>query len=1054
MITIYKSHSLTKLSKRLSGTIRKMEKRDPFDPIPIIVPNQDTSRWLKLSLAEELGIIGNLRFILPSEWQYQQIRKLYSDLPNKLPSDLDSMKWAIAEILSDPSLRKELALPDYYISSQPDETKEQATVQLAGQLSSVFDQYLNYRPEMILKWQSGNVGSGNENWQGKLWNILNDRWKAKYSNELGINKAELYKNTIQSISRGDILPEDWVSLFNPGLIPAPIVKMLELCGKTSKIDIYKILPANNPDPCKTTEQNELVKAFGDEMRGVSMLFELENSTVIPEYPELKQPENVLQAVRQSIIKNKPVNPFPAERIAQEGIEIHSCHSSLREVETLHQFLIKQFETDPTLQPDDILVMTPDPDRYKQEIHAVFDTVEEGLPYIPYHIGYDRSAEDEELRLSFVRLLELPDSRFSFSSVLDLLSSGPVRLRFGLSESDLVQIKQWMEDNHVIWGLDADHRKDFDQPGESIHTWQSAMKRGWLGQLMGNPDQFFVNDELLYEGIRTTDQRLTWARFSAFLRQLNELRSISKKKRTVGEWSELISFRMKLFLSDESLNSRSGIQLYDIIQNLTESVAISGFRSEVSYTTYRNEIVSAIEQYKASTAIFTRGVTFSSMVPVRSLPFKIVALIGLNESSFPRKPVHPDFDIMAQNPEPFERNRKNEDRNLFLESILSAGNIHYCSYTGQSPKDNETIPPSPIISEWIGILSEMTGIPESEIVDNEALNGFSPNNFTLKNSCSSVYYGVAAAMADQSVSISGFDISQPIQPDENDPIIDVDHLVMFFSNPLRFFLKKRFDVSLTEPKEEKNEFDFNHLERHLLFQRVLGWILNDGLNEAVYNSVLQSGVLPSGWPGKRLFNELIGQAKTAKQELISKNVSPKSVNYEISIPLQNKRIEGSVKSYSNNEYLDINPSAKSGKVLLQSWLRHLLYCTAQNKKSSSLLLCQLKKDSPVWIRFKPIDQSDEILQILAGIYEDGIKEPLYLFPKTQAEYQEAIINNKNKPPEQYAKSEFEGGFKKHGEREDVYITTLIGENTEFRDEFLRGEHQKIVKLMLENSEVLK
>lgn len=1054
MITIYKSQSLTKLSERLSGTIRKMEKRDPFNPIQIVVPNLDTSRWLKLSLAEKLGITGNVLYLLPSEWQYKQIRKLYPNLPNKLPSDLDSMKWAITEILSDPSLRKELAVPDSYIASQPEETKEQAAVQLAGQLSSVFDQYLNYRPEIILKWQTGNVGKGDENWQGKLWNILNERWKTQYSNELGINKADLYNNTIHSIERGDILPEDWISLFNPGLIPAPIVRMLELCGKTSEIDIYKIQPAINPDPEITSEKNELVNAFGDEMRGMNKLFDPDNSTVIPDYHVLKQPNTVLQAVQQSIIENKPVKPFPVEHIEQQGIEIHSCHSSLREVETLHQFLIRQFETDPTLQPDDVLVMTPNPDHHKQAIHAVFDTLEDGLPNIPYHIGHDRSDEAEELRLTFLRMLELPDSRYSFSDVMDLLSSGPVRLKFGLSESDVVQIKQWMEDNHVIWGLDAGHRKDFNQPGESIQTWQSAMKRGWLGQLMGDPDQLFVNDELLYDGINTTDQRLIWARFSAFLRQLNELRRIAKKKRGVEEWSELINHQMKLFLSDESLTSRAGIQLYDITQNLTESAVTAGFRSEVSFTTIRNEIVSAIEQHKASTAIFTRGVTFSSMVPVRSLPFKIVALIGLNESNFPRKPVHPDFDLMAQNPEPYERNRKNEDRNLFLESILSAEKIHYCSYTGQSSKDNETIPPSPVISEWIGILCEMTGLPESGIVKKEALNGFSPNNFIGNNSCSSVYYGVAAAMDDQSSSFSGFKIKQSIQPDETEPVIDIDDFVMFFSNPVRFFLKKRFEVSLPEPDEDKKEFDFNHLERHILFQRVLGWTLKDGLNESVYNSVLQSGVLPSGWPGERLFLELIDQAKTAKHELISKEISPESIAYEISIPLQIRRIEGSVQSYSNNEYLDINPSAKSGKVLLQSWLRHLLYCAGRNKKSSSLLLCQLKKGSPVWIKFGPIDQPVEILQNLAGIYEAGIKEPLYFFPKTQAEYQEAILKNKNKSPEQYAKSEFEGGFKKHGEREDVYITTLIGEHTEFRDEFLTGEHQKIIKLMLENCEVLK
>jgi len=150
---IYKSHNLELLADKLSQQLRKNRPDDPLKSIPVIVPNLDTSRWLKLKLAQKLGVIANIEFLLPAEWQYRQIRVIYPDLPKTLPSDPDPMRWSIFDLLMNSKIRSQFPRLDEYTKSRPDERREEAVMQLARQIASVFDQYLMYRPDMILRWQ-------------------------------------------------------------------------------------------------------------------------------------------------------------------------------------------------------------------------------------------------------------------------------------------------------------------------------------------------------------------------------------------------------------------------------------------------------------------------------------------------------------------------------------------------------------------------------------------------------------------------------------------------------------------------------------------------------------------------------------------------------------------------------------------------------------------------------------------------------------------------------------------------------------------------------------
>ncbi|MEX2456023.1 MAG: exodeoxyribonuclease V subunit gamma, partial [Balneolaceae bacterium] len=697
MISIFKSHNLHHLAGHLTDHLEKFKPADPFKPQQIIVPNLDTSRWLKLELAEGMGIAANFEFILPAEWQYRQIRKLYPNLPRQLPSDPDSMRWSIFDVLMDDQLRKAFPKPNRYINSQSNEMKEQAAMQLARQISSVFDQYLMYRPEMILKWQEGETGHGDEKWQAELWNLLNRTWKKQHENDSKFNKAELHQHTVEAVENGSLTPEDPVYVFNPGLIPKPIVKLFKACGDHCDLTFYTIQPSENLST--NDRKNELLQSFGEEAGNVEELFQILDGKLTCDFRFEQKTDNSLHRVKKQIIENQPIDAASGKAKLDESIQVQSCHSPLREIETLHQFLLKQFEKNKDLHPDDILVVTPDLQVYEPAIDAVFGIPEEGIPTIPYHLGSMNAGSSHSVKRAFSHFLSLPDSRFTFAEVMDLFQMKPIREKLGLSESDCQKVKQWMEENHVMWAMDANHRKEWDQPAEEMQTWYSALKRTWLGQWMGDEDYTMAGGSPLYNGVGSTDDQEIWAAFTRFLNRLDAMRNSTKRNSDCSTWCERITKWIEMFFSVDDLQSREGLSILNIVDTLKETHKIANVSRKVPFGLIRQEIISSLDQQSSGSTLFTRGVTFSTMVPVRSLPFKMIALIGLNEDKFPRKPTSPDFDLMAQFPETSDRNRKKEDRNLFLESILSAEDIHYCSYVGKSPFDNEAIPPSTIVSEW-------------------------------------------------------------------------------------------------------------------------------------------------------------------------------------------------------------------------------------------------------------------------------------------------------------------------------------------------------------------
>jgi exodeoxyribonuclease V gamma subunit len=539
MISVIRSHHLTILAKRLAEALERSAPDDPLRPQAIIVPNLDTARWLKLFLAGENGISGNLECMLPAEWQWKQVRKLYPDLSGVLPSDQQPMKWSLFKLLTDSGICSEFPVLEKYVSNQPEETKERAVLQLAGQIASVFDQYLIYRPEMILSWQKGRRGKGDERWQSGLWRELDKIWKA--SGPGSLNKAELFQKTHNAFKKGTIKTAEHLFVFNAGLIPLPIVSMLKEAGRESEITVFHVQPSKTLDE----NQNELFQSLGAEARNMHKMVQLLEGTIEEEF-SAEFPHTLLGFVQRSIAEGTSLRAIENEwKQHNIDIEIRSCHSPLREMETLYQFLLERFEADETLNPDDVLVVTPDPETFKPFIRAVFKNPDEGQPDIPFHLSSSPSASSG-FRQALHQLMQVVDSRFTFSQVMDLFQSEAVRETFSLSDSSVSMVREWMQDNHVIWGLDEDHRQEWGQPRDSFQTWRSALKSGWLGHMISGENGIAGDDTLLYNGITSTSESEIWAAFSGFLNRLDQMRVQAKQKRTAADWSKWLDWWLPRF----------------------------------------------------------------------------------------------------------------------------------------------------------------------------------------------------------------------------------------------------------------------------------------------------------------------------------------------------------------------------------------------------------------------------------------------------------------------------------------------------------------------------
>jgi len=1048
----------------------------------IVVQSKGMERWVSTQLAQRHGICANYRFPFPNAFVHEVFQKVIPDIPEHSDFDPKTMTWRIMKLLPECIRKAGFEILSTYLGDAQRNVKR---FQLSERIADTFDQYLLFRPEMIFQWEGGEEN----HWQAVLWRELVKETGTMHRAALGrafLSAAEESLTTLHS------LPER-ISVFGISALPRFHIQMFETLSRFSQINLFLMNPCKEywGDILSDWEMKKTIAQKGtrdlvlEELhleKGNSLLasmgalgkdfFDLVNEYDCEEFPSFKKNsgENTLLSRIQSDILNlrdRHQDLDAKERITRNdnSIQIHSCHSPMREIEVLHDRLLDMFEKDSDLLPKDILVMTPDIETYAPYIQAVFDTPTDASRKIPFSIA-DRSIRQEsEIINAFLAILDLLGSRFTASQVFAILESTAVHRKFDIMEADLTLVRKWLTDTRIRWGIDSKDRSQLGLPALAENTWKAGLERLILGYALPGQDENMFNAILPYDHIEGSNASVL-GRLLGFTEQLFTCVTSLRQPRTLNQWSKtLTELCEKFFMPDEDTEREMQV-IRRAFNDLGDMQKIAIFDEAIDIDVIKWHLKNLLETEGFGFGFITGGVTFCAMLPMRSIPFKVICCVGMNGDAYPRQAKPLGFDLIAKHPKPGDRSRRNDDRYLFLEAILSARKMLYTSYVGQNIQDNSTIPPSVVVSELMDYIEQGFTISGNKILDHiftkHRLQAFSPEYFKEGEklfSYSEEDRQAAQCILEAREAPLSFISTGLSNPEEDWKTVDLNDLSTFFSNPSRFLLNKRLGIHLEERAsilEDREAFDVKALEKYLLNKKLLEKKLEGENLKDFFPLVHAAGQLPHGTPGECIFEELSQGVESfvEKSKLYIQETTLEPL--EVDLNISGFRLKGRINPIYPERLLHYRYARVRARDRLTIWIHHLalnsLITDTYPRTSILAGLEPVKGREAVWAawEYSPVENSKEILEILLNEYWEGLMKPLHFFPDTSWTYVHTMLE-KNKSEEDALNSArriWEKTDYHRGECEDPYYQLCFGNTDPLDLEFGRIA-EEVFRPFLEN-----
>jgi exodeoxyribonuclease V gamma subunit len=670
-----------------------------------------------------------------------------------------------------------------------------------------------------------------------------------------------------------------------------------------------------------------------------------------------------------------------------SLQVHVCHGPMREVEVLHDQLHWLFEQHPDLTPADVVVMTPDIDAYAPCIEAVFGGAQ-GIRRIPFTVA-DRSLRAESpLVEAFLGLLDLRGSRYEADRLLALLDTPAVHRRFGLVAGDLDLVQRLVRESAVRWGVDAAMRERLGLPAGPEHTWRFGLDRLLLGFALPGGDRRLRDGVLACDAVEGSDAQVL-GRFATFVDAAAALEETLCAPRSMSAWAGALGHVLARFVEPDETEAGAMQAVRASLLDLADATAHAGYDEPVSLDLVRVLLRAALEQPAPRGRFLAGGVTFCAMVPMRSIPFEVVCLVGMSDGSFPRARQPVSFDLMAgQAAEPGDRSRRDDDRYLFLEAIASARSCLYLSYVGRGIRDNAPIPPSVVVSELIDAVSH--GFDAPDLVTVHPLQAFSPRYFTAGASARLVSYSTELCEASRRRR-HGRAVTRlvegrlPAVPPAA-YAIDLERFLEFFVNPSRYLLRERLGVRLSEaaqPVERREPFVLDGLGAYAVRVELLARRAEGVERARLMQELRARGLLPLGQVGA----VELGRQEALVEEFAHRLDAATSGEPLDTIPfgpleLGQVRLSGELRDVARDgvlAYRIANPKATDE---MQLWIRHLLLHVLRPRDPGWSSTWLGKKSAVV---FSAVADASKHLLDLAGVFEEGLHRLLPLFPRTSLEY---------------------------------------------------------------------
>ena len=1066
MLRIVAAHRVETLVERLLQALDEPP-ASPFDAEHVIVPSAAMRRYLALRIAGHRGICANVRFSYLAHWLWERIRAFVPAVPEESPFAAEVIVWRILPLLQD----RAFVAPHPRLAGYVGDADPQMLHELSCRIAQLFEQYVTYRPEWLAAWAAGRSAGlpvdgadtavlEDEAWQAALWRRLRDGLGRRVGDPI----AEFF-HAVETDAPGEPagtrLPRR-AQVFCLPSMPPLYIRMLHRLGRWMDLDLLVLNPCREywfeivdrrtlswlrvRDAASHHEVgNRLLAACGKQTQAHLdlLLTEIADAVIDDAGFDASGSATLLGRVQDAILELREIDPrsvgTAADGVLDRSIEVHSCHSLAREVEVLHDQLLAIFAAADRPRADEVLVVTPDLERAAPLVDAVFGNAPRER-FIPYAIsGRARSAANAPSRV-LLALLRLARSRFTANEVFDLLQQPAVARRFDLDGDALAAIHRWIRKASIHWGLDPAQREELDLAAAGRVDFATGIDRLLLGYALADS----VTEpwgERWPAGGAEGSEALALGAFARFVDELARARERLAQPLAARAWIAQLVGLLDAFVAphgddgvDELRETRAAIG------ELERHLARAGFDAELTLDVVRAALQSLLDD-PGRGGMPTGVVTFTSMASLRNLPYAVVCVIGLDDGAFPAPGRSAEFDLIAACPRRGDRQRRTDERNLFLDLLLAARQRFHVSYSGRSARDNAPLPPSVLVSElleFVGVAlapgidgagSNPRDAARRQLVVEHPLQAFSPSAFSDETDprrrsynaeyCAAIGNGLARRLTiplganAEAPGPSGTEEADAETEDQEraslqapwqrppffeaalaDPgahwrDVDLGDLARFFRNPCRYLLRERLGIDLgrdAEPLSDDEPFLPRRAGRAAMAERLLPHLL-DGCDDARLAALARCrDEYPAGPLGElaRTRELRLLRRFAASLARLQEPACRPPWHGEVTLDLDGEawRLAASFADLRagglvRHRYDDVRPAD-----YLEGWIAHLFLCVTRPDGVEPVTRW-LARDGGY--RLGEVGDARARLEGLVRLYRAGLARPLHFFPKAAWHY---------------------------------------------------------------------
>ncbi|MGY1714210.1 exodeoxyribonuclease V subunit gamma [Geodermatophilus sp. SYSU D01106] len=937
-------------------------RQDPFEPDVVAVPARGIERWITQQLATHLGATGKqdgicarVEFPRPDDLLLRVIAAASDEHRRAVDAwQPGRVVWSMLDVLDEVLLEAPNGGSDWCAAlrahlTTADGSPSERRYGVAHRLTERFAGYAAARPHLIKAWHAGDdTAPADLSWQPELWRRLRERVAAP-------SPAELLDGACAELRRRPEvagLPER-ISVFGASRLDAANLQVLDALADRREVHLWvnaaspalwnAVRESGHTGPrradLRVRTNSPLLASLSRDVREMQARLSALNPASDVHHPPARRakPQTLLEHLQASLsLDDRPAQPVelkPDDR----SVQVHACHGRARQVEVLREVVVGLLEDVSGLEPRDVLIMCPDVETYAPLIEAAFG--DDGHPGSTLRVSMaDRSPRMVNPLLGVAAdLLDLAAGRIPATEVLDLAGADPVRERFGFDDDDLERLHDWTVAAGVRWGLDADHRDGWSLGDIPDGTWRTGVDRILAGVAL-DEDGGLCGTALPIDGIDSAAIELA-GRFAEFVDRLDDAVIRMAGRHTAGVWGDLLERSVAALADVPADEPWQATGLRRVIDELRDSAVNS--TAEICLAEF-TALVGARLQARPTTAGFrTGGLTVCTLTPMRSVPHRVVCLLGMDDGAFPRPaPVDGD-DLLLRDPCLGERDPRSEDRQLLLDALCAAGEYLVVTYCGSDVRTGAQLPPAVPLGELLDALDGLVvttdgGPARDAVVVQHPLQPFDRRNFRpgalgRPGPFSFDALALASAEAADAERADEPDLLDGPLPEEVEDVVALDRLVSFWQHPAREFLRQRLDVVLPSAGDFPDDalpIALDALDRWGMGDRVLQDCLRGLDAESARVLERARGALPPSPLGDGDLADtcaVVDRLLAASSDV--RTGTAETVDVDVPLP-DGRRLTGAVRGVHGNTVVSVIYSRVRAKQRFRAWAQLLALTVAQ------------------------------------------------------------------------------------------------------------------------------